>query len=83
MRTTDHLTERYGRGSWAIVTGGSDGIGLEMGKELARKHFNVILIARNPAKLQTASKSIGEINSKIQVKTIEFDFTSSIKAEDY
>jgi len=37
IRTTDYLTERYGKGSWAVVTGGSDGIGLEICKELARK----------------------------------------------
>jgi NADP-dependent 3-hydroxy acid dehydrogenase YdfG len=30
MRTTDHLTARYGKGSWALITGGSDGLGLEM-----------------------------------------------------
>ena len=58
LRTTDHLTERYGRGSWAIITGASDGIGLEMAKELARKSFNIVLIARNPTKLETCAKQI-------------------------
>ena len=54
MRTTDHLTQRYGRGSWALITGGSDGIGLEMAKELARKQFNIVIIARNEEKLKKA-----------------------------
>ncbi len=48
-RTTEGLTERYGRGSWAVVTGGSDGIGLAFSKELARLHFNIVIVARNEA----------------------------------
>lgn len=51
LRTTDHLSMRYGKRSWALITGGSDGIGLEMGKELARKGFNIVLVARNAESL--------------------------------
>ena len=51
IRTTDHLVDRYGKGSWALVTGGTDGIGLEMAKELARLGFNIINVARNSEKL--------------------------------
>jgi len=32
QRTTEHLAARYGAGSWAVVTGGSDGIGLALAK---------------------------------------------------
>ncbi len=55
VRTTEHLTDRYGRGSWAVVTGGTDGIGLEMAKELGRRHFNIVIIGRNSEKLAAAS----------------------------
>lgn len=56
IRTTDHLTERYGKGSWVLITGGSDGIALEMAKELARKQFNLVLVARNADKLKAAAE---------------------------
>lgn len=38
--------------SWAVVTGGSDGIGLEMCKNLARQGFNICIVARNEAKMK-------------------------------
>jgi len=38
----------YGcKGSWAVVTGGSDGIGLAMCKKLAKEGFNIVIVARN------------------------------------
>lgn len=44
-------TERYGKDSWAVVTGGSDGIGLACCKHLASRGFNIVLIARNIDKM--------------------------------
>ena len=41
-------------GSWAMVTGASDGIGLGYCKELARQGFNIIMVSRNKEKLQEA-----------------------------
>lgn len=38
--------------SWAVVTGGSDGIGLEMAKKLAREGFSICLVARNEDKMK-------------------------------
>lgn len=55
------LKERYG--SWAAVTGSSDGIGKEYAKELARQGINVVLIARNEAKLQAVADEIGKCES--------------------
>jgi len=36
------LLERYGKYSWAIVTGASEGIGWGYSKELALRGFNVL-----------------------------------------
>ena len=33
--------------AWAVVSGGSDGIGLAMCKNLARQGFNICIVARN------------------------------------
>ncbi|MEK6954808.1 MAG: SDR family oxidoreductase [Candidatus Micrarchaeota archaeon] len=44
--------------AYAIVTGGSRGIGLEIAKQLAGRGFDLILIARNGADLEKAKKGI-------------------------
>lgn len=49
---------RYGKDSWAVVTGASDGIGRGIAIELASRGFNVVLIARNIAKLEEVAKII-------------------------
>ena len=44
----------------ALVTGASDGIGLEFCKELAAKGFNLILVARREVKLKEAAAVLTE-----------------------
>ena len=44
------LSSRYGKGSWALITGASNGLGREYAFELAREGFNIILMGRNQAK---------------------------------
>ncbi len=43
----------------AIVTGGSSGIGLEVGRQLAGAGYDVVLTARRPEPLQAAAESVG------------------------
>jgi NADP-dependent 3-hydroxy acid dehydrogenase YdfG len=45
--------------SFLVVTGASDGIGREFAIQLARAGFNVLLAARNQAKLDTVVDDIG------------------------
>src|SRR5436305_3739957 len=42
----------------ALVTGGSGGIGLEIGKALARREFDLVLVARNRDALEAAAGQI-------------------------
>ena len=46
---------------FSVVTGGSDGIGLAYAKELATRQMNLVLISRNPDKLEKAARTIGII----------------------
>jgi 17beta-estradiol 17-dehydrogenase / very-long-chain 3-oxoacyl-CoA reductase len=80
LRTTAALTERYGKGSWAVITGGSDGIGLAMAKKLASRHFNIVIISRNQNKMNDAAAEIKSVNTGVQVRTIEFDFIKTANA---
>ena len=42
------MFDKYGgKGSWALITGGSDGIGLEMCRNLANQGFNILMVSRN------------------------------------
>jgi len=53
-------------GSWAVVTGATDGIGLAYAKQLAQKKINIVLISRNEDKLRMCAK---EIEATYRVKT--------------
>ena len=46
------------QGSWAVVTGASDGIGKEFALQLAKHGFNIYLIARNPQLLSETASAI-------------------------
>jgi NADPH:quinone reductase-like Zn-dependent oxidoreductase len=43
---------KYGtKDSWALVTGGSDGVGLEICNQMAAQGFNICIVARNQQKI--------------------------------
>lgn len=60
IRPTKNLLLRYGEGSWALVTGGSDGIGKAYCEELSKLGFNIILVGRDRVKCENVRKSILE-----------------------
>ncbi|XP_030561390.1 hydroxysteroid dehydrogenase-like protein 1 [Drosophila novamexicana] len=74
------LKERFG--SWAAITGSSDGIGKAYAKELAREGINVVLIARNEEKLKTVAEEIAS-DCKVQTKIVVADFTHGAKAYEH
>eukprot|EP01017_Pseudomicrothorax_dubius_P046661 TRINITY_DN8256_c0_g1_i2.p1 TRINITY_DN8256_c0_g1~~TRINITY_DN8256_c0_g1_i2.p1 ORF type:complete len:327 (-),score=90.93 TRINITY_DN8256_c0_g1_i2:34-1014(-) len=57
-RDKSYFANRYGAGTWAVVTGGSYGIGKGWVTELARNGFNVIIIARNAKKVEALCKTL-------------------------
>jgi len=68
--------KKYGaKGSWAVVTGATDGIGKEFANQLAKAGFNVLLVSRNPEKLDAASSEI-EAKYGVQTKTQAIDFSA-------
>ncbi|KAI9288531.1 hypothetical protein BC943DRAFT_341824 [Umbelopsis sp. AD052] len=63
-----------GKGSWAVITGASDGIGKEFASQLAKKNFNLLLVSRTESKLQALAKELEQAHG-IQTKTYAMDFT--------
>ena len=77
------LTEVYGKNSWVVVTGATDGIGLEYCKAFAREGFNIVMISRSQEKLGLKKQEVQSVNAAIKIKVIAKDFTSADKAEFY
>ncbi|KAL9122756.1 MAG: hypothetical protein Q9187_000695 [Circinaria calcarea] len=71
------------KGSWALVTGASDGIGREFALQLARRGFNILLVSRTASKLNAVSEEIAHDprTSSVQVKTFPIDFNSSTRSD--
>ncbi|GAB2297842.1 Very-long-chain 3-oxoacyl-CoA reductase 1 [Dionaea muscipula] len=65
-------------GSWAIVTGSTDGIGKGFAFQLARLGLNLILVGRNPDKLREVSDAIRAKYGKTQIKTVVVDFSGDL-----
>lgn len=68
----------YQKGSWAIVTACTDGLGLGFVEELAKRGLNIIQVGRNPSKLQKQESFLREVY-KIQVRSITKDFEDGPK----
>ncbi|WP_082279930.1 SDR family NAD(P)-dependent oxidoreductase [Mycobacterium colombiense] len=65
------LATRYG--PWAVVTGGSEGVGLEWCRALARQGINLLILARRVAVLEEAAKELRAAG--VDVRTVARDIT--------
>lgn len=78
LRPSKDLFKVYGdKGAWAVITGGSSGIGLAYAKELAKAGFNLILIARDQGRLEEKRSEILKENGENapEIQTVSFDFS--------
>ena len=76
--------ERYGRGSWAVVTGATDGIGKAIAMDLASRGFNIVLISRTLSKLNSVAEEIQAIQfegKNTQTRVIANDFSKDFTAK--
>lgn len=65
--------DRYG--PWALIAGGSEGIGLSFAEQLAARGFNLILLSRRAEPLQAAAEQI-RANFKVEVISRSLDLTA-------
>lgn len=68
------LSKRYGENSWAVVTGGSTGIGAEFANQLAERGFNLILVALFMKDLKDVEAQIKLKHPNCKILLFEVDF---------
>ncbi|KAJ9629708.1 hypothetical protein H2203_002089 [Taxawa tesnikishii (nom. ined.)] len=69
---------KFGRkGSWAVITGASDGIGKEYALQLAAKGFNIVLVSRTKSKLESLASDIESKYGSVQTKILAMDFAQN------
>lgn len=68
-------------GSWAVVTGCTDGIGKAYAEKLAKLGLNMVLVSRTEEKLKNQAKEIQE-KFKVETKIIAADFTEQTSIYD-
>lgn len=69
--------ERYG--PWAVVAGGSEGVGRAFATQLADAGFNVLLVARKPEPLEETAALCRERG--VDVRTLSVDLTTAESVE--
>ena len=84
---TNCTTDRYGKDSWAVVTGSTDGIGKAAAMHLAKQGFHVVLISRTLAKLEAVAKEVEgaakAAGKTIKTKVVQLDFTKTYDAATF
>lgn len=66
---------KYGLGSWAVVTGCTEGIGKAFCFPLAAVRFNLCLVSRNKQKLGALEQELRSKYPMIQTMTLVADFS--------
>ncbi|MCP4364198.1 MAG: SDR family NAD(P)-dependent oxidoreductase [Planctomycetes bacterium] len=84
LRTSYDLHKRYA-GGWALVTGASSGIGAAICKELGRRGFNIIMMARRVQNMETLVQEIKTANptKNLEFEVIQFDFDKPFSELEY
>lgn len=73
------VTDLSNYGPWAVIAGGSEGVGAEFARRLAAAGINLVLIARKPGPLAaTAADCRGH---GVEVRTLTVDLTDAVAVE--
>src|SRR5579864_2129200 len=64
---------RYG--PWALIAGGSEGVGTSFARKFAAEGINLVLVARKPEPLEAAQRAL-QADYKIEIRTLPLDLTA-------
>jgi len=68
------FAQKYG--PWALIVGGSEGVGVSFAHKLAAKGINLVLAARKGEALSAVAKDV-RAAAKVDVRTVAVDMTAS------
>jgi short-subunit dehydrogenase len=74
QREKDTLKNKYGE--WAIITGASSGIGLELATQLAAAGFNLVINSRHFRKLKAVEKEL-KSGHRIEIIIVDTDVSAA------
>lgn len=79
----EEIASKYGKGSWVLVTGASDGIGLAFARHFAGLGFNIVLVSRDRARTEEAAKGVREAGlargRRVETRVLVKDFRESLR----
>src|SRR3546814_14066374 len=64
--------EKYG--PWAVIAGGSEGVGAAFADQLAAAGLNLVLLARKPGPLEETAEAVRRTHG-VEVRTLSVDLT--------
>lgn len=77
----DFMTTYRGQGSYALITGGSDGIGLGFTEQFALRGFNCVILARTESKLIALCDRLKKQYPNQDFKYLAMDFSAGTTIE--
>ncbi|WP_182526499.1 SDR family NAD(P)-dependent oxidoreductase [Nocardioides dongkuii] len=67
------MTDFASYGPWAVIAGGSEGVGAEFAQQLAAEGINLVLVARRPEPLEATAEAARALG--VEVRTVPTDLT--------
>ncbi|MFW0794396.1 SDR family NAD(P)-dependent oxidoreductase [Gordonia sp. CPCC 205515] len=67
------MTDLFKYGPWAVIAGGSEGVGASFARQLAQAGVHLVLIARKPEPLDATAETARAFG--VQVRTLALDLT--------
>lgn len=71
------ITKRYGKGSYVLITGSTDGIGKSLAFQFAKRGFNIVSMSRTLTKLEKTAEEIKSKYPGIEVVNVQCDFSKA------
>jgi short-subunit dehydrogenase len=65
------MTDRNKYGPWALIAGGSEGVGAEFARMLAQDGFNLVLIARKPGPLEATAQRCRALGVEVRALAVD------------